>query len=162
MLMATKLDAVMTYLKGFILTKSHTPLVMWSCEITWHLFISTITVPMVSKLGRMISYLEGFLVIKSIESSITWCCKIKWKTKIIISSLTQCLWSPNLAGWWISLRGSNLLSHMALESRVPLRLCDKIKTSNLHYQNFYAYQIFQGGNLPWGTPTHNVKWYLIT
>ena len=36
---------------------------------------------------------------------IMWSCKITWQTKIIISSLPQCLWPPNLASWWLAMRG---------------------------------------------------------
>ena len=33
--MATKLSMVITYHKGLPPIKSHDPLIMWSCEITW-------------------------------------------------------------------------------------------------------------------------------
>ena len=29
--------------------------------------------------------------------------KITWQTKAIIAPLPQCLWPPNLAGWWLTL-----------------------------------------------------------
>ena len=32
-------------------------------------------------------------------------------TKNIISLLTQCLWPPNLAGWWLIMRGSCPYNH---------------------------------------------------
>ena len=33
-------------------------------------------------------------------------------TKTIISPLSKCLWTPNLAGWWLTLRGSYPQSSM--------------------------------------------------
>ena len=35
-------------------------------------------------------------------------------TKNIISPLPQCLWLPNLVGWWLTMRGSHILSYMTL------------------------------------------------
>ena len=48
------------------------------------------------KLDKIAIYFDGLLPIKSHDSLITWSCKIIWKTKIITSSLLQCLWPPNL------------------------------------------------------------------
>ena len=31
-----------------------------------------------------------------------------------------------------------------------------LKTSHLQYNNAYDYQTPQGGNLPWGAPTHEI------
>ena len=45
---------------------------------------------------------------------VMWSCKIKWQTKTIISPQPQHLWSPNLTGWWITLKGSYPFSHMSL------------------------------------------------
>ena len=54
--------------------------------------------PMAIKLGRMITDADdGLLPINSHDSLITWFCKITWQTNIIISSLPQWLWPPNLA-----------------------------------------------------------------
>ena len=62
--------------------------------------------PIASKLYKMFIYIDGFLLpIKSHDSLITWSFKITWQTNIIISSLPQCLWLPNLAKaylpWWV-------------------------------------------------------------
>ena len=53
---------------------------------------------MATKPKRMITYVDGFLPIKSHDPLITWSCKITWQTKIIISSLLQWLWPPNVVG----------------------------------------------------------------
>ena len=45
----------------------------------------------------MVAQLDRLLSIKSHESLITWSCKIMWQTKtIILSTLPQSLWPPNL------------------------------------------------------------------
>ena len=46
----------------------------------------------------------------------------------IISPLPQCLWPPNLAVWWITMRSSHPWSHMTLWSRGRSRLREKLKT----------------------------------
>ena len=38
---------------------------------------------------------------------VRWLCKITWHTKTIRSPLPQCSWSPNLAGWWLTMGGSH-------------------------------------------------------
>ena len=45
---------------------------------------------------------------------ITWSCEITWKTSYIISPVSQCLWPPNLVGWWLALRVSYRYSHLTL------------------------------------------------
>ena len=75
-------------------------------------YIFTTVVPMATKFGRTVTYLGGLPPIKLLDPSVTWSCKITWQTKIIISALPQCLWSPNLASWWLTLRGFQADSHM--------------------------------------------------
>ena len=36
------------------------------------------------------------------------------------------------------------------------------QTSYLHYHNVYGHQTWQGGDLPWGAPTHEIIWPSIT
>ena len=102
--MATKLGRMLAYLDGLLPIKSHDPLIKWSCEIPWQtkaiLSLSTTTIskasttakPMSTKLDRMVTYLEWLLHIKSHGFLITWSCKITWQPKIVIYTLTQCLW----------------------------------------------------------------------
>ena len=71
-------------------------------------YISTMRVSLAIKLGSMENYLDGLLSIKWHDPLITFSCKITWHTKTIISPLPLFLWPwpPNLAGWWLTLRGS--------------------------------------------------------
>ena len=55
---------------------------------------------MTTKFCRMVNYREGFPPVKPHDLLITWSHKITWQTKIIISPRPQCLWPPNLTGWW--------------------------------------------------------------
>ena len=57
---------------------------------------------------------------------------IKSYISLIISKLATCLWPPELAGWWLTWRGSYLWSHMV--SRGFARWRDKLKT-HLPYHN---------------------------
>ena len=70
-----------------------------------------------------------------------------WQTKIIVPSLQQCLWLPNLAGWWLDLRDSVDLSHMTLKSCDPARSRDKLRLSYLYYYNAYSHQSKKLGRL---------------
>ena len=65
-----------------------------------------ITVPMNTKLDRMVTNLGWLLTIMLIYPLITWFSKIPWQTKNVICPLPQWLWLLNLAGWWLTLRGS--------------------------------------------------------
>ena len=49
-------------------------------------------------------------------------------TKNIIHLLPQCLCSPKLAGWWLTMRGSHPYNHMALWSRGLVRSRDKLNS----------------------------------
>ena len=103
------------------------------------------------KHGRMVTYLEGILLIKSVGDLITWSCKIAWQTKTILSPLPQCLWPPNMAGWWLTLSGSHPPSYSTLWSRDPVRLRDKLKPLYFHYHNPCGHQTWQVVDLPWGS-----------
>ena len=62
---------------------------------------------------------------------ITWSWEIKWRPKINISPLPQCLWPPNLTGWWLTSKYSYLKQNMKFESRDLGKSFDKSKTSPL-------------------------------
>ena len=76
-------------------------------------YICTTTLPITTKLGTMVNYVGGFLTIKPHDPFNTWSCWITWLTKTIISPLPQYLWPPNVASWWLSLRGFHLDSQMS-------------------------------------------------
>ena len=87
--------------------KSHDSLITWFCEVTWQTKnIYTTRVSMATKLDKMITYLDEFLSIKSQNCWIMWSCIITWPTKDVVSPPPQCLWSPNVVGWWLTLKGS--------------------------------------------------------
>ena len=71
------------------------------------------------------------------------------KTRIIISSLPQWLWLPNLTEWWLILMDFHTLSYSTSRSRFLARSRDKLK-SYLHYHSAYGHQTLQVGDLPWG------------
>ena len=77
----------------------------------------TTTMLMATKRGRMMTYLERLLPIKSNGHINTWSCNITWQTKIIIYSLTQCLWQSILAGWGYTIRSFHSWSHQIFWSR---------------------------------------------
>ena len=108
--MFTKHDKLVTCHKGIPPIMLLHPFIMWSCGLVRshdkpkkHC-ISTATMLMATKQSRVMTYLEWLLPIMSHDHTITWSCNIKWKTKIIIYSLTQCLWLSILAGWGYTMR----------------------------------------------------------
>ena len=124
------------YVEGLVTIKSLNTLITWSCKVTWaneNYFVSTTRVTLTTKLCRMVSYLNGLLPIKSHEFLITWSCETTWKTKTIISIIPQCLWPPNLVGWWVTLSGNYLKSYSTFWSLGLARSRDKLKPLNLRY-----------------------------
>ena len=81
-----------------------------------------------------------FLPIKSHVHISTWSCKITWKTKIIIYSLSQCLWLSILVGIY--------------NEELP-----SIKSAD-HYHKAYAYLTWQSGDLllPWCRNDPLITW----
>ena len=55
---------------------------------------------------------------------------ITWQIKNITFPFSQGLWTPNLAGWWLRMRGPHLQSHVTLQ----LWSSDKSKIFNLHFR----------------------------
>ena len=66
----------------------------------------TTTIPMTTRTCRMMTYREGFLAIISPALSSSGIAKSRDKLKL--SPQPQCLWPPDLSGWWVSLSGSYL------------------------------------------------------
>ena len=114
--------------------------------------------PMTTKLGWVVTYYQGLPPMKPHNTLITWSCKIMRQTKTIISPLPYWLWPPNLAGWWLTVRGSHPFSYMALLAHGLVRSWDKLRPLYLHYHIGYGHQTWQGGDLLWGVPTHSVTW----
>ena len=88
--------------------KRYDHVILQNLVINWNHYISTTTVPIATKFGRIVTYLEGLLSIKSYKALISWPWKVTWQTKIIIYSLPEYLWPPNLAVWLLNLMSSYL------------------------------------------------------
>ena len=77
-------------------------------------YIFTFTRPTDPKLCRVVAQDEEISSTKSHDTSTTWS---RDKSKNFISLLLQGLWTPNLAGWWLKMRGSHPQSHVTLQYR---------------------------------------------
>ena len=116
-------------------------------------------ISMAIKLGRMVTCHEGLLAIKSHDILIKWSYyKVISQTKIIISSIPQCLWPPNMAGWWVTLSGFHPYSYSTQWQRSLARSRDKLKPLYLHYYSPYSHQTWQGDDISCGVPTQEVTW----
>ena len=117
--MAIKRGRMVTYCDGLPLLKSYNPSISQKRFGYKLKHISTYTVAMATKM-------TGWWL--SLRRS-TWSCKIVLQTEAIISPLPQCLWPPNMAGYFLTLTGSLQESHMALKFCGHVRSHDKLKTS---------------------------------
>ena len=77
-------------------------------------YISTFTRPADPKLCRVVAQDQEISSTKSHDTSTTW---PRDKSKKFISLLSQGLWTPNLVGWWLKLRGPHPQSHVRLRYR---------------------------------------------
>ena len=94
---------------------------------------------MATKHGGMMAYSKLLPPIKLLDPLVTWSRKITPQTETILSHLLRCLWSPNLAGWWITLRGSYPYTHINFYSRCLTRSRDERKTY-FYYHNTCGHQ----------------------
>ena len=100
MIMATKLEKVVTYHEGPPPVKSHGPLIMWSCKMK-HNYPTKAS--MTIKCNRMVTYFVGLLPfgllpITFLHPLVTCYFKILRQTETTISPPSECLWPPNLVG----------------------------------------------------------------
>ena len=70
--------------------------VLWDHVTNWNYYISTTATSTATKICRTVTYLDGLLSIQSNDLLITWFYKTTGKNKIVISSLSQCLWPQTL------------------------------------------------------------------
>lgn len=91
---------------------------------------------MTTKLCSMVTYLEGLLPLKPHDPLIRWSRNITSQTKTIIFAWPQCMWPPNLAGWWLTSKDSFTLSLISSMSRGLARSRDKLKTFNYEKLNY--------------------------
>ena len=122
-------------------------------QVTNRKYIFTVKVPVVTTLSRVVTYPDELLPVKSYNRLAAWSCKITSLTKTIISPIPQCLWLPNLKGWWLTLRGSYPCYSTFSLRRLP-RSCDNIKPFHPHFHNAYGHQIWQECALSWEGPNH--------
>ena len=77
-------------------------------------YISTFTRPTGPKLCRVVAQDKEISFTKSHDTSTTWS---RDQPKNFISLLSQGLWTPNLAGWWLEMREPHPQSHVRLRYR---------------------------------------------
>ena len=104
-----KLSRVVTLYDGISSTKSHDTSVTWSRNKSKMIY-STLTRPTDPKLCMVVAQDEEISCVKSHDTSTTW-------SQNFMSSLSQDLWAPNLAGWWLKMRGPQPQSRVALQYR---------------------------------------------
>ena len=117
--MATKLGRLVTYLEGFLSIELLNLLATWQ-------YIFTTAVPLATEPGRLVTYLEVSLPIKLNDPLMKYSYKITLQTTNIVSPLTQCLMPPNLAGWWLTIKGSHPYCHTILQSYGLVKSLDKL------------------------------------
>ena len=121
---------------------------------------------MATNLDRVVrrSSHDEFSPTKSHDPLITWSFEITCQTRNIISSVSECLWPPNLTGLLFTVICSYPQSHITLWSQShitlwscgPTRSRDKLKPFHLYYQSSYGRQTWQDADLPSVPPTHKV------
>ena len=110
---------------------------------------------MATKHDKVVTYCEGLPHINSHISkmqSLRSCNNLK-----TISLLSQCMWSPNLSGWFHTARRSQPYISMTHQWGCFMSSRDKVSTYP-HYHNAYGHKTFQGDSIPWRTLTHKFAW----
>ena len=81
----------------------------WNSNYRRHYFQSHMTYGSQTKQG-------GDLGWEDPTDNVTWLFDVvvKWQIKNVITPLSQALWIPNLAGWWVRIRGPHPQSHVTL------------------------------------------------
>ena len=104
---------------------------------------------MATKVDRIATFRDRFVPIKSNDTLITWSWRITWQTKTIISPLPYSLWSLNLGGWWLALRG--FMMHKVTWCFDHIVLQDRLTNQN-HYTSTIT--------VPMSTKLENMLTYL--
>ena len=84
-----------------------------------------------TELGNLGIYNKVLSSINSHSPLIMLSCKVTWNFRSVISPLQQCLWLPDLARWWLTMRSFHPQSFTTLWTRSHVRPRDKLKTSSL-------------------------------
>ena len=78
-----------------------------------------------------------------------------------IFPLPQCIWTPTLAGWWLTIRGVHPFIHTTLWSPVFLRSRENLKRLFIHHHNVYGNQKWWDGDISWGAFKYRGKWSVV-
>ena len=130
----TKLKRAVTYDEENSPMMSHDPLTIWSREVTWKIE---------SLLSSLLKCLWFSKMSMSHDSLTQKSRAVTWQMKNGIFFLGQSLWPPNLAGWWVIMRGTHPYCHMTLWSRSHMRSRDKPKAKYLLFCKFNDLQTWQ-------------------
>ena len=102
---------------------------------------------------------------------------VTWQIKNVISPLSQGLWTPNVAGWWLRMRGLHLQSHVTHQSRAHVSI-KNVLSPHSQGPRLMAHGLQLHGSWPsrprvhvswprtwycaesgWGSPTLKVTWH---
>ena len=104
--MATKLGRMVTYLEGLLSIKAHGALTTWYYKITWQTK-TIISLPPQSlwspNLARwLLTLLFFYLTLPFGHVFLKNHVKNENENIADITAISQCLWPPNLVGWWLN------------------------------------------------------------
>ena len=117
-------------------------------------YIFTFTRPTDPKLCRVVAQDEEISSTKSHDTSTTWS---REKSKNFISLISQGLWNPNLAGWWLKMIGLHPQNH------VRLRYCGHMTNKKRYISPFTRPmdpKLSQFVTQDTGTHTNKVMWHI--
>ena len=106
-----------------------------------------------NKHAKMVTGRTGLPLMTLYKPVNMWSHEITWHIKNIASPVSQCLWSPNLSGWWHNARSSHPYILMTSKWGGLVRSRDKLNTLYPHLWKTHGHQTRLGVNLPWETPT---------
>ena len=92
----------------------------------------------VNELGRMVTCLEKLPSIRSHDHLVSWSCEERRQTKIIINTLLQFLWPPNMVGCWLTLRQLLPIPLVTWYCKIA-RSHEKLKSLCFPYQRPYCH-----------------------
>ena len=137
--------------------KLHGPPTTWFCEVMWQInyFISPLYWTNDHQTRQGGDLLWGASSLNSLNTLKMCSCEVTWQIINVIASLSQCLLSSKLPGWWHTTRNSHPKIHMTFQCCF-LRLRDKL--TYLYFQRTHWQQNGQGTDLPWEVPNIIATW----
>ena len=103
---------------------------------------------MTTKLGRLVTYNKELPFIKLYHLSL-----FTWQSKCFIYPHALDQWPPNMARWWLTVRGFHSKNDLIFETCGQARSRGKLQ-GYLHYYNASGFQTCQGGEVRQGARTH--------